>query len=185
MVNFGASQLTSSVGLTTAGWTVMSRRVIWLAVLVTAGSTTAGLDVAPVYMFDATGRLPLDRPVVLEGILQEGVFLGAPSYGNDPQTDVQERWPYLQLPYPMQFERDPAMDTSQTLEDHPLYFIQLLLLAEHGGRADLLGRMVRVRGRAMWGHTSHHRTPVVVSVETVEQITSYGLLKKRGSPTRG
>jgi hypothetical protein len=161
----------------------MSRRMISLAVLLMAGSIAAGQDVPPVYMFDAIGRLPLDRPVVLEGFLQEGVFLGAPSYGNEPQTDVQERWPYLQLPYPVQFERDPTMDTAQTLEDHPLYFIQLLLLAEHGGRADLFGRMVRVQGRAMWGHTSHHRTPVVVSVESVEQIASYGLLKKQGNPT--
>ncbi len=158
-----------------------------LAALLVASGPAVGGDGTPAYMFEVTGRLPLDRPVVLEGILQEGIFLGAPSYGNAPQTDVQERWPYLQLPYPVQFEKDAGLDTSQTLEDHPLYFIQLLLLAEHGGRADLFGGIVRVRGRAMWGHTSHHRTPVVVSVETVERITSYGLLKKRerGSPTKG
>ena len=161
----------------------MGKHVISLAVLLMAGSTTAAQGVTPVYMFAAADRLPLERPVVLEGILQEGVFLGAPSYGNDPQADVQERWPYLQLPYPVQFERDPTLDTSQTQKDHALYFIQLLLLAEHGGRADLFGRKVRVRGRAMWGHTSHHRTPVVVSVESVARIPSYGLLKKRGSPT--
>ena len=162
----------------------MSKCAIRLAMLLMAGGTAGAQATAPVYMFDATGRLPLERPVVLEGILQEGVFLGAPSYGNEPQTDLQERWPYLQLPYPVQFERDPSLDTSQTLEDHPLYFIQLLLLAEHGGRADLFGRKVRVRGRAMWGHTSHHRTPVVVTVETVERITSYGLLKKRAAYQR-
>ena len=152
-----------------------------MAVLLVAGGMAGAQDAAPVYMFDARGRLPLERSVVLEGILQEGVFLGAPSYGNQPQTDLQERWPYLQLPYPVQFARDPTLDTAQTLEDHPLYFVQLLLLAEHGGRTDLFGKKVRVRGRAMWGHTSHHRTPVVVSVETVEGITSYGLLKKRAA----
>jgi hypothetical protein len=88
------------------------RRLIGLAVVLTVGGGASAREVAPVYMFDATGRLPLDAPVVLEGILQEGVFLGAPSYGNEPQTDVQERWPYLQLPYPVQFERDPTMDTA-------------------------------------------------------------------------
>jgi hypothetical protein len=161
----------------------MLRRQVWSVALLMCAGMAGGQEFAPVYMFDATGRLPLDRSVVIEGILQEGVFLGAPAYGNEPQTDAQERWPYLQLPYPVQFDRDPTLDTAQTMEDHPLYFVQLLLLAEHGGRSELFGQKVRVKGRAMWGHTSHHRTPVVVSVESVERIPSFGLLKKRSSPT--
>ena len=132
------------------------------------------------YIFGWTGRLPIDKPVVLGVLLQEGVFLGTPSYGNEAQTDSQGRWPYLQLPYAVQFERNPTMDTAQTREDHPLYFVQLLLLAEHGGRPELFGQRVRVTGRAMWGRTSHHRTPVVLLVDYVERIGSFGPLKGRG-----
>jgi uncharacterized protein DUF4431 len=154
-------------------------------VVLASVTMTSAHAAEPVYMFDAIGRLPIDGPVVIEGILQQGIFLGAPAYGNEPQTDSQERWPYVQLPYPVQFERDPKMDTAQTTEDHPLYFVQLLLLPEHGGRPELFGEKVRITGRAMWGHTSHHRTPVVLSVESIERIRSFGLLKRRGSRTRG
>jgi hypothetical protein len=164
---------------------VHDRRAIWAAVVMAFVSMASAQAEDPIYMFGSTGRLPIDRPVVIEGILQEGIFLGAPAYGNEPQTDSQERWPYVQLPFPVQFARDPTMDTAQTMEDHPLYFVQLLLLTEHGGRPEFFGQKVRVTGRAMWGHTSHHRTPVVLSVESVERIPSFGLMKQRGSRTRG
>jgi len=153
-------------------------RVVWPAVALMLASMAAAQETAPVYMFDPAERLPLDRPVILEGILQEGVFLGAPAYGSEPRTDAKERWPYVQLPYPVRFVRDPMQDTSQTAEDCPLYFVQLMLLEQRGRRPELLGRMVRVKGRAMWGHTSHHRTPVVLLVDSVERIQSFGALKK-------
>jgi Domain of unknown function (DUF4431) len=105
---------------------------------------------------------------VLEGILQEGEFFGPPGYGENPATDQLERSYYLQLPVPLGeqtgFQHLPKdADTDATR----VFFVQLVVLdAARLKPRPLIGHRVRVAGHLMAAITGHHRTPVLLVVNS-------------------
>jgi hypothetical protein len=109
--------------------------------------------------------------VTVQGILQSGEFLGPPGYGEAPREDARESSYYLQLPAPIQ-EQNPDVRLGSEFERRDELFAQLVPPAGQQ-LTPLLGRRVSVKAVPMPATTGHHRTGVVLVVQSVSPITDW------------
>jgi len=116
-----------------------------------------------------------DPAVTLVGRLQVGEFFGPPNYGESPDTDRLERTYYLQLPAPPGIQ----VDRLQLPEDADssaawFHFVQLIVPDSLSSRArQLVGQRVAATGVLLTGVTGHHRTPLLLDVQTLRPLTTF------------
>ena len=108
-----------------------------------------------------------------EGILLVGEFFGSPGYGEDRTEDELERSFYLQLPAPLATQlKNPPKD--QELGNLQEYFLQLVITDKVRAQADqLVGAKVQVDGSLFTAHTGHHRTTMLMDVQSLNAISSW------------
>ena len=127
----------------------------------------------------ATGPVEAQQqsPIVVEGILMIGEFLGPPNYGENPRTDKIERSYFLQLPAPLPTQLAKkgvkGIELGETSDRD--YFIQLVILEEKIDQiAKLVGKKVRASGSAFRAQTGHHHTGTLVQATSISEIKSWG-----------
>ena len=113
--------------------------------------------------------------VTLQGTLQTGEFFGPPGYGEAPDSDSIERSLYLQLPMPLGQELGmhslPEYSDSTAVSG---FFVQLVVLDfKHLRPALLVGRRVRAVGTLMAAVSGHHRTPILLTVDSLLPIARW------------
>jgi hypothetical protein len=114
--------------------------------------------------------------LTLQGVLLSGEFLGPPGYGEDPAKDEREVQPILQLA-----ATAATQDTGYVKMDRQLrekadgfYFGLVILSDTMRARAKaLVGRRVEILARPFAAETGHHRTPVMLQVQSVRPITDW------------
>ena len=119
---------------------------------------------------------PSEGPsIAVEGVLHVGEFIGPPNYGENPDSDRIERSYVLQLPAPLstQVRNDNSL-SGLTQESRTTYFIQLVVLKnEQPFAKKLIGKKVKVVGTLSERITGHHRTPVLVQVQSLSAIKGW------------
>lgn len=108
-----------------------------------------------------------------EGILLVGEFFGPPGYGEDRTEDALERSFYLQLPAPLATQlKNPPKD--QELGDLQEYFLQLVIADNMRAQAaKLVGSKIKVDGSLFTAHTGHHRTTMLMDVQSLEPLSRW------------
>ena len=113
--------------------------------------------------------------VEVQGVLQVGEFFGPPSYGEQPGSDHIERSFFLQLPAPLgtQFKNGAGVPSANQ-NSLPSYFVQLVVPASEQRAANtLVGKRVRVIGTLFEAISGHHRTPMLVQVQKLSQVSKW------------
>jgi hypothetical protein len=113
--------------------------------------------------------------VTLQGILQTGEFFGPPGYGEAPDSDSIERSLYLQLPMPLGQELGahslPEYSDSTALSG---FFVQVVVLDFQRLRPGALaGRRVKAVGTLMAAVSGHHRTQILLVVDSLVPIARW------------
>jgi hypothetical protein len=123
-----------------------------------------------------TGKSAEPSPsITLEGILEVGQFYGPPGYGENPDGDRVEHSLFLQL---------PATPTTQLSDSKALsafgsdagrtYFVQLVVQDPERFEAEkAIGHRVRIVGVPFAPLTGHHRTPLLIDVESLKPIDAW------------
>lgn len=122
--------------------------------------------------FSWAGAQEPTTPVTLEGTLQAGEFMGPPNYGENPGTDRIEGSYYLQLPAPVSTQTKLASGLNK--EAQTSYFVQLVIFDfEKTHPKSLLGKRVKIVGPLFEAHMGHHRTPVLIQVESLAEVQQW------------
>lgn len=113
--------------------------------------------------------------VAIQGVLQQGDFLGPPGYGDDPASDRAETVYYLQLPGPLLRQVHPASLLAQfSRTAQTASFVQLTIFDEEQSVARaLVGKRVRVVGTALEPDGGPQRTPTLIQVRSVSAIREW------------
>jgi Domain of unknown function (DUF4431) len=129
-------------------------------------------------LFCAVGASDAAEPsasIALEGILVAGEFYGPPGYGESPTGDRIEHSMFLQLPAPptTQLSDSKALtkfgpDAGQT------YFVQVVVHDSDRSSAEkAIGHRVQIVGVPFAPLTGHHRTPLLIDVESLNPINAW------------
>ena len=94
-------------------------------------------------------------------------YFGRPNYGENPRTDAVETAIILVLyePINVRASQDDPLN-SEPAKD--IQRIQLVIPSEKLQGKEIEGRNVTVTGSLFSAHTSHHRTPVLMAVESLK-----------------
>lgn len=119
---------------------------------------------------------PYQKPtIIVEGVLQVGEFIGPPNYGENPDSDHLEHSYFLQLPATLSAQLrgdDYLSGLSQASKSS--YFVQLIVLKEKWKLTNkLIGKKVKVVGHAYEAVTGHHRTPILMNIESLSAIKKW------------
>jgi hypothetical protein len=118
---------------------------------------------------------PESESVTVEGILIVGEFFGPPNYGESPSTDEIERSYVLQLPAPLTTQQ-PNLSQNVVLQGHEMesHFVQLVGFGNLQDSAKKLrGKKVKVVGTLSEASTGHHRTPVLIDVRSIDEVSKW------------
>ena len=117
-----------------------------------------------------TGCLSYEPSVVaLHGVLIRKTFAGPPNYSDIRKGDKAETSLFLNLDWPVCVNVDksePDLNPSRK----NISRVQLVLeVGTYGRYGALLGKTVLATGTLFGAHTGHHHTPVLLTVNSVEQ----------------
>jgi hypothetical protein len=113
-----------------------------------------------------------DLSVEVQGILLVGEFFGPPNYGENPESDRIEKSYVLQLPAPLSTQLFSQTDSE--LSSSTAYYVQLMVSdAKQVDVAKLVGNRVKVIGPLDGAETGHHRTPVLLQVNSISKLDKW------------
>jgi hypothetical protein len=114
-------------------------------------------------------------PITLEGVLIIGEFYGPPNYGEGLGEDRIEHSLFLQLPAPPATQlADSNALAAFSREARQTYFVQVVIHDSQRSAAEhAIGRRVRVVGVLFEPLTAHHRTPLLIDVESLQPIDTW------------
>lgn len=108
--------------------------------------------------------------VIILGRIREELFPGPPNYSSINDGDTPQFYWIL-------YTNNPIGIIGRSLENEKPYdagkscSFQLALSSEfYDNKADLVGKFVKVSGRAFIGHTGHHKTKALIQVESIEAM---------------
>lgn len=106
--------------------------------------------------------------VTLVGKVVSRTFYGPPNYGEDPATDSKEDQYILILDTPIDVigSIDPIDKTERGVKKLTLVVFDF----KTNPVESLLGKRVEVHGRLFHAHTGHHRTRVLIEVESIRAV---------------
>ena len=119
--------------------------------------------------------VPEAESVTVEGILIVGEFFGPPNYGESPSTDKIEKSYLIQLPAPLTTQQ-PKLSQNAVLLGHEMesHFVQLVVFNSLQDSAKkLMGKKVKVVGTLFEASTGHHRTPVLIEVRSINEVSKW------------
>jgi uncharacterized protein DUF4431 len=130
------------------------------------------LILLPALLTAQSGRdcLKYEPTVVrVTGRLVQRVFPGPPNYENVETGDARETQWLVRLSNPVCVDGDPASELNTEAESG-IKEIQLVITNSSDWKryASLLRKDVRVTGMLFHAHTGHHRTPVLLTVRSIE-----------------
>jgi Domain of unknown function (DUF4431) len=136
----------------------------------------SGLFIATLATSECSAQLMRDG-VTVQGVIRVGEFLGPPAYGEDPRKDLVESSYYLQLPAPILAQQQSTLpsagDLGELLQRNG-HFVQLVVYGKDQVRAkQFVGCRVEIAGRLIEAHTGHHRTPLLLELQTIRPITQW------------
>jgi len=116
-----------------------------------------------------------ETAVEVQGVLQVGEFFGPPNYGEQPGTDRIEQSFFLQLPAPLNMQIKNGTGIPGVNQDSmPSHFVQIVVPASEQRTAKaLVGKRVRVTGTLFEAISGHHRTPLLVQVQKLAQVSKW------------
>lgn len=118
-----------------------------------------------------------DETVVLQGILQKGVFYGPINFGKDPSNDKPQDSYYLQLPNTLKqqleyWDKHEIVDREFKWLDY--YFIELAGPYQvNNDMAGMVGKNVRVTGQIFERYSRMHHTPLLLQVKKIEVVNEF------------
>lgn len=104
-----------------------------------------------------------DKSYQLEGQLTTRLFYGPPNYGENPDTD-EKVYPYLlKLKEPISITSEDGLDSFELDEFH------LVVINKDHFKflEEQMGNNIDVKGQFFLAHTGHHRTPVLIEIESL------------------
>jgi Domain of unknown function (DUF4431) len=129
--------------------------------------TATRIEKTPTYEEDHVGLHYEPEVVTLLGRLTQTIEYGPPNYGENPESDSVEYPIILVLPRPVRVQGDPTSElNSETFAN----ITQVQLVIDDGiapGYSKYFERDVEVTGKLFAGHTGHHHTDVLITVETL------------------
>lgn len=121
-------------------------------------------------MHEATTELLEGQSVEVIGRVREELFPGPPNYSSIDNGDIPQFYWILYTNTPIgivgrSFENEQPYDLGKSCS------FQLVVDAEfYDNKADIVGKLVKVRGRTLIGHTGHHKTKALIEVETIKSL---------------
>lgn len=115
--------------------------------------------------------------VVLQGILQTGMFFGPPNYGEYPNKDTLEESYYLQLPNSIDeqlryFDKYEIADKEKDKDSG--CFIQLAGPYDiTNDLKDKVGKKIKATGLIFEASSPRHRTPILLQLKKVEAVEKF------------
>jgi hypothetical protein len=113
--------------------------------------------------------------ITLEGTLLVGDFYGPPGYGENPGEDRSEHSLFLQLPASpaMQLGESKSLDSFGP-EAARTYFVQVVIDGPEQSEVEkAIGHKVEVVGVPFAPVTGHHRTALLIDVQSLKQIDAW------------
>lgn len=104
--------------------------------------------------------------VTLRGTLIRKAFPGPPNYESVRKGDREEVYWLIRLASPVCVDADPSSDLNSS--EKGVKEVQLVMTS-YGKYKDLVGKRVIATGTLFSAHTAHHRTPVLLTLTTLEQ----------------
>jgi len=101
----------------------------------------------------------------LTGILMNKEFFGPPGYGEDPKTDSKEHTAILILTHPIRVVADKGDQFNETKDNvHEVQLINVKRIS----LSPYYQKTVRVTGNLSSAITGHHRTAVLIEIDTIQ-----------------